>query len=344
MDFASPPAVLDALKNRIDHGVFGYTLPPKKLLLTIVERMETKYNWAIKPHWIVWLPGLVTGLNVMCRAFGEPENEVLTQIPIYPPFLSAPILSQRKLLKTSMVNKNNRWEIDYVEMEEKISHKTKVYLFCNPHNPTGRIFSREELEQVVRIAENKNLIICSDEIHCDLLLEKDKKHIPIASLNSEISDRTITFMAPSKTFNIAGLGCSFAIIKNSILREQFQQVMAGIVPYVNTLGYTAALAAYKHGDDWLAQLLAYLKSNRDLVYEKINLINGLATTNVEATYLAWINARETGIQNPHEFFKKAGVGFSDGKEFGADGYLRLNFGCTKSLLEKVLKRIKSALN
>lgn len=243
-----------------------------------------------------------------------------------------------------MVNKNNRWEIDYVEMEEKISHKTKVYLFCNPHNPTGRIFSREELEQVVRIAENKNLIICSDEIHCDLLLEKDKKHIPIASLNSEISDRTITFMAPSKTFNIAGLGCSFAIIKNSILREQFQQVMAGIVPYVNTLGYTAALAAYKHGDDWLAQLLAYLKSNRDLVYEKINLINGLATTNVEATYLAWINARETGIQNPHEFFKKAGVGFSDGKEFGADGYLRLNFGCTKSLLEKVLKRIKSALN
>jgi cysteine-S-conjugate beta-lyase len=343
MDFGSPPAVLDALKNRVEHGVFGYTLPPKKLFEKIAERLEKKYDWSIKPNWVVWIPGLVTGLNVMCRAFGNAGDEVLTQIPIYPPFLSAPILSQRELLKTSIVLNSDRWEIDFAEMENKISNRTKVYLFCNPHNPTGRIFDRKELKKVAKIAEAKNLIICSDEIHCDLLLDEKKTHIPIASLDAKVADRTITLMSPSKTFNIAGLGCSFAIIKNPALRKQFRKAMAGIVPHVNALGYTAALAAYENGEEWLQQLLIYLRSNRDFVYGEINSIKGLSTTHVEATYLAWINASDTGIKDPFTFFKNAGVALSNGKEFGADGYLRLNFGCTKSLLNEAIQRIKTAI-
>ena len=343
MDFVSPPTVLDALKNRVDHGVFGYTLPPDELSAVILQRLAEKYNWSINPEWIVWLPGLVTGLNVMCRAFGGPGDQVLTHIPIYPPFLSAPKLSNRELLLTSMVLKNNKWEIDFSEMENRISEKTKVYLFCNPHNPTGRMFTKEELLRVANIAEKKNLLICSDEIHCDLLLEQDKKHIPLASLDPEISHRTITLMSPSKTFNIAGLGCSFAIIENSALGIKFQQEMAGIVPYVNTLGYTAALAAYKHGEEWLKELLVYLRSNRDFVFNEINSLNGLATTHIEATYLAWIDARKTGIKDPHAFFENAGIGFSNGKDFGADGFLRLNFGCPQSLLEKAIDRMNVAL-
>lgn len=343
MDFASPPAVLDALKNRIDHSVFGYTLPPDELLELVVKQINTKYNWNIDPQWIVWLPGLVTGLNVMCRAIGNNGDKVLTNTPIYPPFLSSPVLSQRELVKSPMKLENDRWIIDFADLE-KGAKESGMYLFCNPHNPAGRIFDKDELFKVAEICERTDTIICSDEIHCDLLLDETKKHIPLASLSPEIANRTVTLMAPSKTWNIAGLGCSFAIIPNQQLRGQFNTAKAGIVPWVNTLGYTAALAAYKYGEEWLDELLDYLRSNSQVVFDRINVLPGLSTTKVEATYLAWIDARQTGIENPHTFFENAGVGFSNGKEFDADGFLRLNFGCTKQTLEKALNRIENALS
>jgi cysteine-S-conjugate beta-lyase len=343
MDFASPPAVLDALKNRVDHGVFGYTLPPNELLELVVDRLKTKYNWHIDPQWIVWLPGLVTGLNVMCRAIGNSGDKVLTNTPIYPPFLSSPVLSQRELIKSPMKLNGERWIIDFDDLEKGVKD-CGLYLFCNPHNPAGRIFCKEELLKIAEICERTDTIICSDEIHCDLLLDENKSHIPLASLSPEIANRTVTLMAPSKTWNIAGLGCSFAIIPNQKLRGQFNMAKAGIVPFVNTLGYTAALAAYKYGQDWLDELLYYLRSNSQMVFDRINALPGLSTTKVEATYLAWIDTHETGIENPHTFFEDAGVGLSNGKEFDANGFLRLNFGCTKNTLDKALDRIEKAIN
>lgn len=344
MDFLSPPAVLDALMARVQHGVFGYTLSPAELTTHVVERLQNLYAWKVEPEWIVWLPGLVSGLNVVCRAVGQAGDAVLTQAPIYPPFLSAPKNQGRIVQTCAMMQQEGRWEIDFDEMQRAITSLTKLYILCNPHNPCGRIFSRDELEQVAGICLRRDLVLCSDEIHCDLLLDGDKKHLPIATLSPEIADRTITLMAPSKTFNIAGLGLSFAVIPNKKLREPVVDAKQGIVPWPNALSYTAALASYQQGAEWLEELLDYLRINRDIVERRITTMHGLSCVHVEATYLAWIDARPLELENPHHFFEKAGVGLSNGQEFGCDGFLRLNFGCPRSMLEEALERMERAVS
>jgi cysteine-S-conjugate beta-lyase len=344
MDFISPPAVLEALMARVQHGVFGYTLAPDELITVVVERLFDLYQWSIEPEWIVWLPGLVCGLNVVCRAVGKAGDAVLTQRPIYPPFLSAPKNQGRVVQTCNIIQQEGRWQIDFNDMQQAITPATKLYILCNPHNPCGRIFSREELAQVAEIYLRRDLVLCSDEIHCDLLLDGDKKHLPIATLSPEIADRTITLMAPSKTFNIAGLGLSFAVIPNKKLRGQVVEAKQGIVPWPNALSYTAALAAYREGEEWLQELLDYLRVNRDIVERRINAMRGLSCAHVEATYLAWIDVRPLGLENPHQFFEKAGVGLSNGEEFGGTGFLRLNFGCTRSMLEEALNRMEQAVN
>ncbi len=343
MDFESPPEVIQALKDRADHGVFGYTWQTPELVETLISRMKNIYGWDIKEEWIIWLSGLVSGLNVTCRAIGDPGDEVLTSIPIYPPFLSAPGNQERKLAKFEMAIDKNRWVFDFDAFENAISKKSKLFILCNPHNPLGRIFSRDELLTVAELCTKHDLVICSDEIHCDILLDQDKPHLPMALLSPEIADRTITLMAPSKTFNIAGLGLSFAIIPNKKLRTKFERVMRGIVPHPNLFGYTAALAAYKHGGDWLAALLDYVRQNREMVFQRINALPGLTTTHVEATYLAWIDARELPVKDPHKFFEDAGVGLSNGREFNGRGFVRLNFGCPKTMLNQALYRMENAV-
>ena len=242
-----------------------------------------------------------------------------------------------------MIRNGDMWEIDFETFEKAIGERSKLFILCNPHNPLGRIFTRDELHKIAALCENNGLTLCSDEIHCDLLLDTNKSHIPTASLSSNIAERTITLMAPSKTFNVAGLGLSFAVIANDKLRRKFQRAMQGIVPHPNLFGYTAALAAYKHGGEWLEELLDYLRINRDMVYSRINAMPGLSTTHVEATYLAWIDARDLGVDNPHQFFEKAGVGLSNGIEFFAKGFLRLNFGCPRDMLEEALERMENAI-
>jgi cystathionine beta-lyase len=194
------------------------------------------------------------------------------------------------------------------------------------------------------ICERREMVICSDEIHCDLILDPNRRHQPTAGLDPAVAARTITLMAPSKTFNLPGLGCSFAIISDDALRRRFRHVMAGIVPYVNLLGYTAALAAYRDGDNWLAALLDYLRGNRDLVQETVNALPGLSMTSVEATYLAWIDARNLGVSDPAAFFEEAGVGLSDGAEFASPGFMRLNFGCPRPLLRRALEGMARAVD
>ncbi len=340
MDFMAPPAIVEALQHRIRHGIFGYTHPPAELTRTVVSMLAAEYGWQVESEAILWLPGLVTGLNLACRAVCDKGENVVTAVPIYPPFLSAPLHSGLSVSKAALVRQNGRWQYDFEVLERAILPQSRLFLLCNPHNPTGRVLDRAELDTIAQLCEAHDLFICSDEIHCGLLLDGGKRHVPIASLSPQIEKRTITLMAPSKTFNIPGLSVSFAIIPDPGLRRRFEAAMAGIVPHVNALGYTAALAAYRDCSQWHLDLIDYLAKNRDLVERAIPEM-GLAMAHVEATYLAWIDARH--IENPVARFENAGVGLSDGADFGNPGFVRLNFGCPRSRLAEALQHMKFAL-
>ncbi|MBT8372767.1 MAG: PatB family C-S lyase, partial [Deltaproteobacteria bacterium] len=343
MDFRSPPAVIKALQQHVADGVFGYTIPPPELNEVVITMLKTRYGWAVKPEWLVWLPGLVCGLNVACHAVGEAGDDVMTTVPVYPPFLSAPGYSRRNLIQVPLKEKNNRWQFDFDRLENAITEKTRLFILCNPYNPVGRVFSRQELTTLAAICHQHGIVICSDEIHCDLILDPDKNHIPTATLDSETAARTITLMAPSKTFNLPGLGCAFAVIGEKKLRQQFKNAMAGIVPMVNALGYTAARAAFEECAEWHQALLRYLRGNRDLVRQAVYRMPHLSMASVEATYLAWIDMRAIDLKDPAIFFERAGVGLQDGIEFGGPGFVRFNFGCSRGLLEKALQRMTAAL-
>lgn len=339
MDFPAPPAVLAALHRRIDHGVFGYGGPWPTLTESVLTHLEIQYGWRIEPEWLVWLPGLVSGLNIACRAI---DGEVLTATPIYPPFLSAPHFSGRKLNRVELADTGERWHFDQNALQLASTAATRLFLFCHPHNPVGRCWSRQELLDLAAFAEANELIVCSDEIHCGLVLDADKRHIPFASLSPDAARRSITLMAPSKTFNIPGLGCAFAVIPDAALRQRFERTMRGIVPHVNVLGLAATEAAYRDCGDWHAELIDYLAGNRDRVMAAVNGKNRAKMKSVEATYLAWIDVRELGLADPARHFEAHGLGLSDGADFGAPGWLRLNFGCPRSTLDEAMQRFETA--
>lgn len=344
MDFRSPPAVIRAIEQRAADGVFGYTLTPQALNDQVVNMLRQTYDWTVKPEWLVWLPGLVTGLNVACRAVGEDGDDVITAVPVYPPFLSAPGFSRRTLTRVPLKEKDNRWQFDFERLEQMITARTRMFILCNPHNPVGRVYTRSELTELAGICLKHNIVICSDEIHCGLILDEDKAHVPTAALDPEVAARTITLMAPSKTFNLPGLGCAFAVISDKTLRRRFKSCMAGIVPRPNVLGYAAAMAAFAECADWHAALLDYLRGNLATIAGVVEQMAPLSIAPVEATYLAWIDMRDSGLENPAKFFEAAGVGLQDGIEFDGPGFVRLNFGCPRSLLAKALERMKAAMD
>lgn len=342
MDFKAPPEVLEALQRRIEHGVLGYTLPPEVLTDVLVDRMKQFYGWTVEPQWIVWLPGLVVGLNLACRAVGQPGDEVLVMTPVYPPFLSAPVLSGRQLKTVPLIQDQGRFVVDEAALRAAMTDRTRLLILCNPHNPVGRAFEKQELDSIARICLERNVVICSDEVHCDLILD-DIQHTPTASLSSDIAAKTMTLMSPSKTFNLPGLNCAFAIIPDGTLRRRFEGVKAGIVPNVNVFGYDAALTAYTRAEAWHHELLERLRFNRDLVEQAVAQAPGLSMNHVEATYLAWIDARALDLADPKAFFEKAGVGVSKGADFHGPGFIRLNFGCPEATLRQGLDRIQKAV-
>ena len=344
MDFKAPPPVLDTLQQSIEHGILGYTLIPDGLNEIIIENLYALYKWKIEKEWLIWTPGVVSALNVACAVCGRPSDKIVTTTPVYPPFFTAPSNNGKFLATVPMVETNKRATLDFDALEREFKKSsTSLFMFCSPYNPGGTVFTNQEINRLVELCAEHNVIICSDEIHSDLILDRDKHHIPTASVSKTAAKQTITLMAPSKTYNIPGLGASFTIIPDENLRNKIKFRMKGIVPEVNLLGLFAARTAYTECHEWLEQLISYLGKNRDIVYSKINKMPGCRLNPIESTYLAWIDVRDTRLDDPVAFFEKAGVGLSDGKFFGQKGFIRLNFGCPRSVLRGGLKRMENAL-
>jgi len=349
MDFQAPPAVLEALHRRVDHGVFGYARPVKSTVAAFVDALATRYGWNIDPSWLVWLPGIVVGLNVAVQAFAQPGEQVMSCTPVYPPFLTAPKNSGRETLAVPLAlsRAEGRWEIDFDALERAVTPRTKIFLLCHPHNPVARVWRRDELVRIGEFCLRHKIILQSDEIHCDLILDPGLPHVPTALLGPEIAANTVTFMAPSKTYNLPGLGTSIAIISDPKLRAQYVRATAGIVAEVNALGYAACEAAYRDSEPWRQALLAYLRGNRDFLKSFLGreLPGVRLEAPLEATYLAWLNVEALGLADPVAHFEKHGIGLSDGAFFGAPKgqYVRLNFGCPRATLEEALRRMKSAV-
>ena len=349
MDFVSAPAIVEAIQQRAAHGIFGYARPVASTTEAVVDYCARRYGWQIDPSWLVWLPGLVVGLNVTAQAFAEPGDEVLCLTPVYPPFMTAPRNSGRiaRTVPLTLDRATRRWEIDWPALEAAATPRTKLFFLCNPHNPVARVFRRDELTRIAEFCLRHQLVLCSDEIHCDLILDDTLPHIPTGTLGDDIARRTVTLMAPSKTYNVPGLGTSLAIIPDPQLRARFVRATAGIVAEVNCLGYAMCEAAFRHGESWRQALLAYLRGNRDLLSSTLasDLPQLAIEATIEATYLAWINVSKLGLDDPIAHFEAHGVGLSECAYFGAPRgqYVRLNFGCARSTLTEALRRMKHAV-
>lgn len=343
MDFQVAAEIKQALHERVEHGVFGYGSDSTELKQLIVEHCQQHYQWEIKADWIVFTPGVVKGLN-LARAIAVQQGKSagITALPVYPHLRKhAPILTFEDQHFFCSAQEDS-WSLDLKQMQANLTTSTGVMLLCNPHNPIGKVYSREELQALADICLEKNLIICSDDIHCDLILN-GKPHVPIASLSDAVAKQTITLMAPSKTFNIAGLDSAFAIIANEKMRTEYVQLMDGLVGHVNILAVKASIAAFKYAEPWRKNLIAYLNENRVLVESKVNELEGVSMRPVEATYLAWINIASLKLEHPQKYFESYGIGLSPGSDFGDEDYVRLNFGCQQSLLVEALSRFERAV-
>lgn len=349
MDFRSPEPVVEALRERVEHGIFGYQGDSPDLRAVLIERLRSRHQLTVTGDDIVFMPGLVFGLNTVGRTVGAPGSGVLMNTPVYPPFIGVPKNNERLLqtapLASSVSDGILRYELDFDALEAAVTPETKLFLLCNPHNPVGRVYNRSELEHIAEFCLRYNLIICADEIHCDLIYG-GAQHISIASLSPEIADRTVTLFAPSKTFNLPGFGLGFAVIQNAVLREQVNETLHKIGAGVNALAYTAAEAAYRDGQPWLDEVLAYLKGNRDALVDFVQEnLPDVPVTQPEGTYLAWLDFRPLNLQpDPYQFFlDNAHVAFSSGTSFQGEGFIRINYATTRDTLMEGLNRTAKAL-
>lgn len=343
MDFRAPPEVIEALQARAGHGVFGYTLPNAGVEEAVIDYLRERHGLAIRREWLVWMPGLVPALNAASRAFEKPGDGVMTNTPVYPPFLSAPEWQDKELLAVPLKCENDRYTFDFEAMEAAVTERTRLFILCNPHNPVGRAFSREELQAVIEFCKRHELILVSDEIHCDLLLDEKAEHHTLLNVDPWARENSLTLMAPSKTYNIPGLACSFIIVPDARLRLRFQKASRGMITELNCFAYAGCEAAYRHGEPWRRALLEQLRENYATVLDWVEKeLPGISMVPMEATYLAWLDVRGLGLDKPAAFFEDHGVGLSDGALFGKAGFLRLNFGCPPDMLQRALERMAKA--
>lgn len=357
MDFPAAAPIVEALKNRAAHEFYGYTQPGASLIEAVVERLKRKFNWWIEPEWVVFTPGVLPAIGTAIRAISHPGDEIVLQEPVYYPFYPLVRSSGCQIVTNALTLAGESYEMDFADLEAKFQPKkgmrdvpsrVKAVLLCNPHNPVGRLWDREELIRMGEIAIGHGATVISDEIHCEILFN-GRKHTPFASISREFEQNSIICMAPSKTFNIAGLSASSIITPNKKLRDNFNEARTGMVHGPNLFGLAAMEAAYRYGDEWLSQLLDYLQVNLDftLTYFSEN-IPGIKVIKPQGTYLVWLDCRSLGLDDMtlRNFMRqKAKVGLDDGFVFGAggSGFQRMNIACPRSILEEALHRIDTAV-
>ena len=346
MEFATAPSIVEAARKRLtEHQIFGYTTAPESITEAAVTWLRRSYGWDVDPNWLLWLPGVVAGFNMACRSVGAPGDQVLMWVPVYHPFLTAPEHAGRAPLYLQLSESESGWYMDQDRIRAALagSERASLLLFCNPQNPTGRVYRRDELEALRAVCEEQNLIVCSDEIHCGLILDEQSQHIPLASLDPDFAQRTISLFAPSKTFNIPGLGCAFAVIPDPSLRTEFEAASIGMLSSISPVAYAAAEAALREDSDWQPRLLDYLRDNERLLRQRIEQLPRVRMTPVQGTYLAWIDVRALQLDSPGAWFERFNIGMSDGEQFGGPGFVRFNFACPRSMLEQGLERFADAV-
>ncbi len=347
MDFAVSPTIVAALRERLEHPVFGYGVPKRALKERIVSHLAETYSWRTRPEDIVFLPGVEPGINMALGGLLSPGDGVTVQTPVYPPILKAPEHWGLKRIEQELLpGDGDSYRVDMDGFGAAVG-VSRALLLCNPHNPLGKVFSRDELEKMAAVCLAHETLIISDEIHCDLVFD-GREHVPIASLDDAVAERCITLMAASKSYNIAGLKTAFAVIQNRTLRDSFLASKRGMVDSVNVLGYEATLAAYAEGDEWLREVVRYLQGNRDYLVEAVeSRLPGISIRSPEGTFLGWLDCSGCGIDgDPHAFFlEKAKVAMNAGSDFGSSGrdFVRINFGCPRAVLEEGIRRIEASL-
>ncbi len=342
MDFKSAPCVIEAMTKRVQHGVFGYSHAPNNLQELIAQHLFDEYQWKVDPNWIVILPSVVSGLYTAARQLTRPEEHILIPKPVYHHLRLAALNAPRQFSEIELINQSNRLVFPSSQLDSYKKPNSRLFYLCNPQNPGGTVYSREELLELGKYCTQNNLLICSDEIHAGLVLDQNAKHVPIASLNDEIADRTVTLMSLNKTFNFPGEGLAWVVAKNSALRRAMQTDLHATIPEPSLLSYVCTMAALKDGSPWRLALINYLRENLRLIENVIGEIPKLSLMNTQASYLAWIDCSLLGLEKPEDHFLKHGVALSPGSQFGAPNFVRLNFGTQQSRLREALSRIQEA--
>jgi len=350
MDFKSPIEIIQAIKDRADHGIFGYAFIPDSYYEAVINWVKSRHNWEIKREWLICTSGVVFALNTAIVTFTNPEDSILIQTPVYPPFFSIIKNNNRNLIENQLIYKDGRYTIDFDILEKQLSSGVKMIILCSPHNPVGRVWSYEELKTVGELCIKYNVLMVSDEIHSDIVYSKIK-HTPLSSISEEIANNSITCISPTKTFNIPGVGISTAIIPNKKLRDEYNKTLIKMAANGthNIFSILASEIAYRHGAEWLDQLLPYLESNANLMemYIREN-IPAIKFSKPEGTYLGWLDCRQLGIEHENlrdYFVLRAKVELQDGRLFGSNGlgFLRFNFATPRSVVKEALERIKASL-
>ena len=346
MDFPAAPPILRAVEERARHGVFGYSEPPAKLAEVVAEYFLRRWRWRISPEWIVWSPGLGVSIHTVCRMAGQPGDDILTPSPIYHVFRKAPAMAGRNRADVPMtLGADGQWRLEIAALEAAAGPRARVLQLCSPHNPNGKVFTKDELVALAEFCERKNLILSADEVHADLILDENARHHCVAALDESVADRCIVMQSPSKAFNVAGLNFAVVVIPNADLRRRYRETAAGqVISHLNPFGFAAALAAWGgECDEWLRALVAQLRKNRDALASAAAKWLGVEMSRLDSTYLAWLDVRGLNLKNPPAHFEARGVGMSPGEVFGDAGFMRLNFGCPPKTLREIMRRLEGAL-
>ncbi len=342
MDFKSPPCVIEALSLRVQQGIYGYTHSPSQMPAMIAGYLLEQYAWQVDPDWIVILPSVTSGLYTAVEQLTRHDENVLIPKPAYQHLRLACMRANRQFQEISLELKDRRWVLPNHQLSTLVNKKTRLALLTNPQNPGSTVLTRSELKEFGDFCVEHNMWICSDEIHAGLVLADDKKHIPLASISKEISEKTLTLMSLNKTFNFSGTGLAWAVAENPDLRQAIQVGLHQTITAPSLFAYTATVAAIEDGEPWRQALIAYLRTNRDLIYSKINNIEELSIGNMEGSYLAWIDCTQLNHPNPYQLFLDAGLATSPGSQFGKDQFVRLNFATQQSRLIQALRIIEMA--